>query len=406
MKVVHVIAKDVGGAARAAMRINQALQSIGVDSSILVLRKTKENPDVNEIFKNIFSWNMFRIVRKINNFNIKRFNLWSLFYEAKFGKDLTENQFVKNADIINLHWINDGMLSQRTLKKLIETKKRIVWTLHDMYAFTAGCYYDNNCLQLRKMCQKCPLAKGNGKIEAFIAKQFDLKRQMFVMDTVKFVGCSNWMSERAKSSPLLKQKNVITIPNPIDTEVFKPYNGEDSFACYKLNSTKKIVLFGAMSADSNERKGYQYLKKALLLLDPAKYQAVVFGNNNSVDNTLGRLQVIGVGKIDDDWKLVQLYSKADVFVAPSKQENLSNAVMESLACGTPVVAFNIGGMPDMIEHKWNGYLAKPYDAEDLAAGIEYSVTHNLHKACTESVTERFSMKKIGQLYLSLYQSIV
>lgn len=405
MKVVHVVAKDVGGAARAVMRINQALQMVGVKSSVLVLNKVSNNDSVIPIIKNKILWNIFRLVRKLNTINTKKYGIVGSFYEAKYGLDITKEKMIKEADIINLHWINDGMLSNKTLKKLLESGKKIVWTMHDMYAFTAGCYYDYDCGMITTECNNCPLAKGNDDIETFIKNQFYIKKKFYLKHNMTLVGCSNWIADKARMSPLTKTIKITAIPNPIDTEIFRPMS-VNNFTDLNLDPRKKTILFGAMSADSDDRKGFKYLKMTLELLHPEEYQAIVFGNGEKLGDAMYGIKVYGVGKISSDEKLAELYSLADVFIAPSIQENLSNAVMESLACGTPVVAFDIGGMSDMIVHRENGYLAKPFDAEDLAKGIQHCVSVNMSDRCLKTVREKFLMEKVGLQYFGLYRSFV
>ncbi|WP_217302117.1 glycosyltransferase [Clostridium sp. 001] len=405
MKVVHIVANDTGGAARAAIRISNALTLNEVDSVVLVLHKStnSNNRGIAPCIKNRSVWNAFKVIRKINNMHINKYNLTGVFYEARFGLDLLKLDIVKSADVINLHWINDGMLSHRTLRKLLLSGKKIVWTMHDMFPFTAGCYYDSGCGQFADGCKKCPLAKSNIKIETFIRKQYEIKKKGYDSGNIAFVGCSNWIADSAKKSELVNEKNVVAISNTIDTDVFKPLNKQSALNEYCINTNKKIILFGAASADSDPRKGFEYLKDALAFLDRDKYLSIVFGNSSKVGDTVDGFEMIGVGRVISDEKLAQLYSLADVFVAPSKQENLSNAVMESLACGTPVVAFEIGGMPDMIVHKKNGYLATPFSAEDLAYGMDYCLNTSMKNECRNYVLANFSMTSIGRKYYEFYQ---
>nr|WP_295255855.1 glycosyltransferase [uncultured Blautia sp.] len=402
MKIVHIVSKDTGGAARAAIRINTALNQVQCESSVLVLHKST-NEDVREIMHNRFVWRIFKGIRKINEINISKNHLKGKFYEPIIGIPLEKNKIIQEADVINLHWINDGMLTYKEILKLEKLGKKIVWTMHDMYPFTAGCYYDNECGKYKDSCKKCILAEDALKREKYIQKIFRKKYAVYQRTNITFVGCSNWISNCARRSTLTKKHDVYTINNPIDMSIFKPIEKEMAFKKFNIVTSKKVIAFGAMQSDSDPRKGYKYLIKTLKYLNSEEYLLVVFGNNdNSKTNSFYDFEVKSVGKIESDDQLVALYSMADVFVAPSVQENLSNAVMESLACGTPVVAFNIGGMPDLIENKKNGYLAEPYKADDLAEGIKFCTENNLENACITYVKNHFDMKLIGNRYKSIY----
>lgn len=402
MKIVHIVSKDIGGAARAAIRINTALNRVQCESSVLVIHRNT-NEDVGEVIHNRFIWKIFKGFRKINEININRNHLKGNFYEPIIGIPLEKNKIIQEADVINLHWINDGMLTYREILKLEKLGKKIVWTMHDMYPFTAGCYYDSECGKYKDSCRKCILAKADLKKEKYVQKIFERKYAVYQKTDITFVGCSNWIANCARRSILTKKHDVYTINNPIDISIFKPIEKEIAFKEFSISTNKKIIAFGAMQSDSDPRKGYKYLIEALKYLNSEEYLLVVFGNNdNSKINSFYDFEVKTVGKIESDDKLVALYSMADVFVAPSVQENLSNAVMESLACGTPVVAFNIGGMPDLVENKKNGYLAEAYKANDLAEGIKFCTGNNLEKACITYVKDHFDMKLIGSKYKSIY----
>ena len=402
MKVVHVVSRDTGGAARAAIRINNALKAVGVESSILVLHKDSAKEEISQVISKSISWNGYKLIRKINSINVQKYNLTGRFYEGKVGTPLSKMPIIQKADIIHLHWVNDGMLTINEIRKMARMGKRIVWTMHDMFSFTAGCYYDGECGGYKNGCKDCPLSDSE-KVKIYIKKIYTLKQKAYSDIDISFVGCSQWIANCAKHSLVTKGKNICAIPNPIDTNVFKRQNKNISMNAFNINTQKKIILFGAMSADSDPRKGFIYLQKALKLLDPQKYLLVIFGNADTpiIDQ---RFETIGIGSITSDYKLTQIYSLADVFVAPSLQENLSNAVMEALSCGTPVVAFDVGGMKDMIEHQITGYLARLKDVNDLAYGIEMisSTSDEIHPIVRDSVINRFSPRTIGMKYKEFY----
>ncbi|NLO17471.1 MAG: glycosyltransferase, partial [Arcobacter butzleri] len=168
----------------------------------------------------------------------------------------------------------------------------------------------------------------------------------------------------------LEDKNHINLPNPIDTNTFKPFDKESSRELWSLPKDKKLVLFGAMGATSDPRKGFKELSKALSLIN-TDVEFVVFGSSKPQNASDFGFKTHYLGHLHDDVSLVTLYSAVDVMVVPSLQENLSNAVMESLACGVPVVAFGATGLLDIVDHQTNGYLAEPFESEDMACGIEW-----------------------------------
>ncbi|TYB33570.1 MAG: glycosyltransferase, partial [Flexistipes sinusarabici] len=186
---------------------------------------------------------------------------------------------------------------------------------------------------------------------------------------------------------------------------------------WRLPKDKKLVLFGAMSSTSDPRKGYKELSEALFKMDKNyDIEFVVFGSSKPLNAPDFGFKTHYLGSLADDVSLVTLYSAVDVMVVPSLQENLSNAIVESLACATPVVGFDIGGNSDMIEHQKNGYLAKPYESKDLADGIEWvlrevqSSTFNvqgsgLRKNAREKVVREFDSKVVAEKYIELYESV-
>ncbi len=394
------------------MRINSAVKTAGADTadvstSVLVLHADSPCGGVKEVFSSSLTWALFRAYRKLNDRNVRRHRLWGKFYEPRVGLPLSELEQIRQADVVNLHWVNDGMLTPKELLKFSRQGKVIFQTMHDMYSFTAGCYYDGGCAGYELGCVDCPMARGDAGTRAFIRKRFESKLQAFSEIDVTFVGCSSWISECARKSPICRGKNILTIPNPIDGEVFKPRDRWLAADRFGIHTDKKVLLFCADTANTEilySRKGCGYLREATALLDPDKYMLVIFGCGGQIEDF--PIEAVSVGRICSDYDLSLLYSLADVFVAPSVQENLSNTVMESLACGTPVAAFDIGGMRDMINHRQNGFIAERLDAASLAGGIE-EIVSNIHKYsqnAASSAASNFSMARVGEMYVGSYKS--
>jgi glycosyltransferase involved in cell wall biosynthesis len=231
---------------------------------------------------------------------------------------------------------------------------------------------------------------------------------------IVFVTCSHWLADVARTSSLLKDFRIETIPNPIDTTIFSAKDNTVVRTKWDINPKAKIILFGAANI-MDRRKGISYLMDALNDLknnyaNVQDIEIVIFGKNKSFDTSLFPFKVYEVGIISSQADLAALYSLADVFVSPAIEDNLPNTVMEALACATPVVAFNTGGIPDMVEHLQNGYLAEFKSATDFAAGIHYVLKpehkENLAENARNKVLNTFTNEIVTEQYMAVYQSIV
>lgn len=407
MNISQFISSDQGGAAKAAIRISEAINlNFNNKSKVVVCKKKTYDENIcilsNEKFKKV----SVAINNIYNKYTIRKYIPKSIFSNALCGINILNEEIIRNSDIVNLHWINGGVLSYKSIDKLKKLNKPIVWTLHDMWAFTGGCHYDQECGKYKASCCKCKVL-GSNKSRDLSTKIQKRKLKIYSDMNITIVGCSNWITECARQSSLFKNKLCVNIPNAIDVEKYKPIEKSIAKNILNIKSDKKIILFGAMSSTSDERKGFNYLLEAIQHLDKNKYIAVIFGNDKRNEDIEKYLETIYFGQLSDDYSLSLLYSSADVFVAPSKQENLANTVMESLACGTPVVAFEIGGMKDMIKHNYNGYLANPFNTEDLANGITYCIDDNLNlsKNARDYVLSNFTYEIIGKKYIELYEKL-
>jgi glycosyltransferase involved in cell wall biosynthesis len=409
MKILIVNTFDrEGGASKAAYRLFDALNDAGEECYMLVQKKTL--PD-NKIFTP--AGRMEKILFSFRN-RLEQIPLKMYKKETKtpFSTAWVGNPKIKemidniNPDIVHLHWINGSMLK---VEDLIEIKKPIVWTLHDMWAFTGGCHYDEGCGAYNDVCSKCKILHSNYEND-LSRKIFERKRKIYEKLDLTIVGLSKWITECSKNSTLLKKKNHINLPNPINTNIFKPLNKKNLRNLWNLPNDKKLVLFGMAGAENDTRKGYHFLLEAIKKLNREKIELVSFGSSIYPKQKIPGYKIHHMGILHDDISLVTLYNCADVTVVPSLQENLSNMIMESLACGTPVVAFDIGGNGDMVEHHINGYLAKAYDIKNLAEGIEWIIYHKNYEAFCHNAREKtlneFSYKIVAKKYIKLYKDIL
>jgi len=420
MKVTLINTSDAGGGAPVAcLRLLKALESKHVDAVMQVQEKKTTELGVkgtNNYFFGRVKINFDFLVERLPFiwFNAKEKPLRFAFSTANIGTDISELPDIVNADILHLHWTNGAYLSINNLKKLFQTGKPIVWTLHDMWAFTGGCHYAGECDHFERECGNCWMLRHSGdndlSFEGWIRKSDMYK----YTKNIVFVTCSHWLADVARSSSLLKGFRIETIPNPIDTEIFSPGNKEALRLKWGIDPRSKVILFGAANI-LDRRKGINYLVEALGDLkrnysDGENIEIVIFGKNKSFNVSQLPFKVYELNTISSQNDIAGLYSLADVFVSPAVEDNLPNTIMESLACGTPVVAFNTGGIPDMVAHKRNGYLAEFKSAADFAAGIHYILNseekHELSLNARRKVLSTFTNDIVAAKYIAVYQSIL
>ena len=413
MKVLLLSTYDInGGAARATYRLHQGLQGIGISSQMLVQHKSSNDEAV--------SAPKTRVAEAIARPRITIDNLLDKLYpqrlDAGFSSQWLPDTVIPrvvqlNPDIINLHWINEAFVQIETVAKL---NRPVVWTLHDMWAFTGGCHYSPDCDRYIASCGACP--------QLHSSKDCDLSRWVWQRKAkawknldLTIVALSSWLSKCASSSSLFKELRVELIPNGLDTQKYRPIERQVARELLNLPQEKCLVLFGSLGATSDKRKGFHLLQPALRDLSNSGWQdrleLVIFGESAPLNPPDFGFKVHYLGTFGDDLSLALVYSAADVFVLPSTQENLANTVMEAIACGTPCVAFNIGGMPDLIEHHKNGYLAQPYRIEDFAQGIAWVLENKeryqkLSYRAREKTEQEFTKEIQARRYLSLFTDIL
>ncbi|MCK9607883.1 MAG: glycosyltransferase family 4 protein [Methylomonas sp.] len=410
MKVLTVNAFDVqGGAARAAYRLHRSLLTSGIDSLMLVQRKTSDDYTVLEPQSR-----SLQIIGKIrpvaDSLPVLRYKNrnQSLFSPAWLPfSDVVGRINELNPDIVHLHWINGGMLS---IEDIARINVPIVWSLHDMWSFTGGCHYDQECAGYQEQCGNCP-SLNSGKIKDLSRSVWQRKYRFFSkISNLNIIALSQWLADCAKLSSLFNSTSIFNLPNPIDTAQFSPFDKQQARVLFNLPKDKKLILFGVMGATSDPRKGFKELSDALQKFDSTSTELVVFGSGEPKIQQGFKQKVHYLGCLHDDVSLRVLYSAADVVVVPSLQENLSNTIMESLACGTPVVGFNVGGNSDLIEHQKTGYLARLFDTVDFAKGIEWVLTTptypNICENSRKKVLLEFDSRVVVKRYMELYQHIL
>jgi glycosyltransferase involved in cell wall biosynthesis len=418
LKVVHLNTYDGnGGAGRACIRLNRALLSQGIESKIIVHYKFGKNPEIGEFNTNLFQkgWTAASII--LERIWAKRYlkALKTPFSFAWFGRPVIHNEDVKKADIIHLHWVNHGFLNPKHLAEIARLNKPVVWTFHDSNAFTGGCHVRYSCDHFQRECGNCPLLKDADPNDAS-HKIWLEKRDAYNKLNFTIVAPSRWMQRSIAESSLMKGKAVSQIPNTLETDVFKPADKTSAREKLGLPKDKFIFLSGFMPSRKDMHKGTCYLLESLELLKNRlgekadQVELVVFGNRNTKDMPEFPFKTSFLGTINDDGQLALCYSAADAFLIPSLEDNLPNTVIESLACGTPVIAFTTGGIPDMVGHEQNGYLAEYRSSESFADGMQWIIDHpdrgTLQQSARQTVMEKFSEEVVGKKHIEIYRSLL
>lgn len=396
----------------AVSRLNRAINQNNENNSLILTEKSGyRNESIIELSKKSVTRINSKLNISIEKAIINRFyNLDHYPFSSGLGNNYNLIKKINkiNPDVVNLHWICYGFLPIKTIKKI---KKPIVWTLHDSWAFTGGCHLPFKCEKYKNMCGKCPTlnSKKSNDLSTTVLKN---KINNLKNKDITIVCPSNWLAKCANESYLFRGLNIKVIPNCINTKVFNNKHRDEARKKFNIPLDKKIILFGAINSTKDKNKGFNILTRAFeeLKLKNKEYEVVIFGNDPDEKVNIP-LKVYSLGKVYREATLAEIYSMSDVYVLPSKSENLPNTIIESMACGTPVVAFNIGGIPDIIDNKKNGYLANPYDHIDLANGISTILDNEeLRKKysenCTWKVHNTFSEEIVAKKYYELYKQVL
>lgn len=406
-----------GGAGRACIRLNRALLNQGIESKVIVHYKFGKNPEIGEFNTNLLQkgWTAATII--LERIWAKRYlkALKTPFSFAWFGRSVIHHPDVKAADIIHLHWVNHGFLNPKHIAEIAKLNKPVVWTFHDSNAFTGGCHVRYTCDHFKNECGNCPLLKDAGPND-YSHLAWRQKRAAYDKLNFTVIAPSTWMQKSVGESSLMKGKAVVQIANTLETAIFKPMDKKAAKEKAGFAADKFIFLSGFMPSRKDMHKGTSYLLEGLELLKVRlgtkgeDIELVVFGNRNTEDVPEFPFKTSFLGTISDDERLALCYAAADAFLIPSLEDNLPYTVMESLSCGTPVITFKTGGIPDMVKHQQNGYLAEYRSAESFADGMEWVISHpdraELDKAARQTVMEHFSEEVIAKKHIDLYNKIL
>ncbi|MGC1309715.1 MAG: glycosyltransferase family 4 protein [Phormidesmis sp.] len=419
MKVLHLSTADAnGGAARGAYAMHRALRQAGVDSWMLVAEKYTSDPTVIGPSDVTGSQKVLKGIRQtVEYWPLKRYQNKKpgAFSPAIYPSKVAAQVEAIDPDIVNLHWVAGGMLRPRDLVRFQRQKsRRLVWTMRDMWAFTGGCHYAGDCRAYEVSCGKCP-ALGSNKARDLAYSVWQRKQAAWKDLAITLAPLSNWLADCARQSSLLSHQKIQVIFNAIDAQAYRPIEGVIARNLLNLPQNKKLILFGAISPTGDPRKGFCHLRDALhhLAAQPNSnsLEAVIFGTDKPERDLDLRLPTTFLGRLHDDTMLALAYSAADVMVMPSVQDNFAKTTIESMACGTPVVAFNGTGAKDSVVHRQNGYAANCFDTDDLANGISWVLEDRdrlatLSYNARQTVEDKFTLTRQAEHYQRLYQQLM
>ncbi len=418
MKVMQLSTDDFsGGASRAAYRLHQSFAETQVHSTMRVLEHKTANIRVvagqaPRTFEQKIKARLQRLWREHRQRKWRTDNqILHSFGQVSAGIVDELNQ--SDADILNLHWIAK-FLSVNDIGRL---KKPLVWTLHDMWAFCGGEHVapDDRDSRFRQgyLVDNRPDGEAGPDLnrETWLAK-----REAWAAQRFSVVTPSRWMARCVNESVLFRDTPVHVIPNPLDTDqVWKPREQAWARDVLGLAQHKTYVLFGS-AGGMTHLKGEDLLRAAMPRVVATlgqKVELLIFGQYRPADATAQSwpCQVHWLGPVHDDLVMATIYSAADLMVVPSRQDNLPNTAVEAHACGTPVAAFNIGGLPDIVEHQKTGWLAPAFDTEDLAQGMTWLLSEQrrlaaLGLAARKAAAERYHPGLIATQYAALYQAVL
>lgn len=420
MKILSIsYSDDNGGASNAAYRIYRALADNGTDIQMLVKRKTRTDDRImpasdfgkRNLIRDVSDFIVCKAKNKVQHYRWGKYPGRGDVVLSDLRSEPLNGALQKiGPDIIHLNWINQRFLDLRELKKM---NRPVVWTLHDCWPFTGICHYFYACEAYRESCGKCPsLGSKDAKDMSYLV--WEKKRQIYKDLNLNLVAPSNWMAGKARESALFRDFPITVIPYCIDHELFSPGSKTEACARWNLDPGKRYILYGAVNALNDKRKGYDLLIKSFLhfesIADKNDTELLIIGANEPIDKLQVKTKVNYLGILESESDLISAYRCADVTVVPSIAENLSLLTMESMSCGVSVVAFDIGGNRDLIDHKFNGYLAKPYNCDDLSIGIKWCLENNadqhLSKNARTKIVDSFNYEMTADAYNKLYRRIV
>lgn len=408
-KIVFISHSDtLGGAAIFTLRLMRELRRMGHSVKMLVMHRYGDDPDVVKVGNSLsrgynFLGERLQIILQ-NGFSRKKLFQVSTGF---FGLNLLNNRYIREADVIMIGWINQGLISLNTIRRLASGKQRVIWTMHDMWCMTGICHHAAECTHYMNGCGDCPFLGRKASSTDLSRRTWLRKKKVYENSDIRFVAVSSWQRQKALQSSLMAKSDLTRIPNAFPVEDFPPHAIlPGSFPGTK--DFKNIISFGAARID-DPIKGVEYAIEALNILverEPwiaANSVAVFFGyvrDPNTFNNL--RFPHLHVGRITNPLSLQQLYATSKVILSTSLYETLGGTLIEGMSCGAVPVSFGMGGQIDIIDHLQTGYIAEYLDSNDIANGILWAYKANLSRETLhKKIKERFSASAIAKRYLAL-----
>jgi glycosyltransferase involved in cell wall biosynthesis len=408
-----------GGAGKAAYRLHKGLLDAGQHSRYLVKETKAIVPEIITVQPDVIFEKKLKDDHLINKYYIwfNRTELSNTYFSFSYpGFDLSKSKPIRDADIVNLHWTED-FLSPVSLNYLFAQNKPVVWTLHDQKPFTGGCHYSAGCKNYQDLCRNCPQLQDDPfGLPTAVLKD---KMELFNGSDITVVTPSLWLANEARESSLFKFNRIEVIPNAIESDIYYPVEKKAAKNRIGIDSDTVTIMFGT-SDSREERKGLKHLISALSycikdkefkkLADANKVMIICVGKMDASIKELS-IPLVNMGYIEDDGDMARIYNASDMFVLPSFEDNLPNTMLEALACGTPVISFDIGGMPDVIVDDVNGKLVSFKDDVQLSRVI-LDLVFNPEKRSSMGVKgsllmrEKYKLEDQANSYLKLYDDIV
>jgi glycosyltransferase involved in cell wall biosynthesis len=416
MKVVHVSTYVTGGAGIAAFRLHQGLKRVGVDSSMVAAGSGgSDDENVAFIHQRLSIPKRLRrrlkqyiLTRKLDSCRSTRATNQGIFSDDRASAPKSLIDALPCADIYNLHWVA-GLVDFRAFFPALNPEQRIVWTLHDMNPFTGGCHYAFGCDRFVDTCGSCP-ALGSDRATDLSSAVLNRKRRAFNRlrsENIRIAAPSVWMARQASRSSLFRAFQISNIPYGLDTDVFMPRNKASAREILGIPQELKLIMFVAALTEDH-RKGIDLLAAALKEL-------CIHRDVGVATVGWGRLKLPGrhfsIGGLSNERMLSQVYSAADLFVCSTREDNLPNVVLEAMACGIPVVGFDVGGLADVVRPGENGFLAPKEDVRALCNAIgailDDDACHaRMSHAAREIAVREYRLELQAQRYLRLYDELL
>lgn len=383
IKIVH-LQSLVSYQSNAPYRLHEAMNEFGIDSKMIAYNTPKAQS--SKFFRysgltKILKTFLFSKFQK-NIESKKKKGTYYFSFPKYLGTNVSKHPILRDADVIYLHWIVGGFLDFTNIERILKIGKPVVFFMHDMWPITGGCHHSFDCVNYKVNCEYCPIFKRESRY-SYASEEFKIKKRLFTKyDNVYFLSPSKWLFSCARESGLLVNKPISHIPNMLNQDLFKPFEKKTAKQILNIGEDTLTVSFGCVAGKNNVYKGWSYLEEALNIIyrenPEIKLSLIIFGSEydqSTVDSLPYPVKFMGI--INDETTMVVLNNAVDLFVSPSLAESFGLTFLENIMCGTPAVGFNVGGVPEIIEHKVNGYLAEYKSSEDLAKGIMFCLSNKM-----------------------------